>query len=77
MFKINKLTKTAPKSSSKGTPLIVLLTLVGGAFLFYIIGFLALLNQHPIHWGLSIVGGVVGWLIGKLIYRLRGETDII
>lgn len=77
MFKINKLTRTARKSSSKGTPLIVLLTLVGGAFLFYIIGFLALLNQHPIHWGLSIVGGVVGWLIGKLIYRLRGETDII
>lgn len=77
MYKINRPAKSTLKPSNRGTPLIVLIALVGGAFLFYIIGFLALLNQHPIHWGLSIVGGVVGWLIGKLIYRLRGETDII
>ena len=77
MPKFNKPPATTTKSSSRGTPLIVLITLAGGAFLFYIIGFLAFINQHPIHWGLAILGGVVGWLIGKLIYRLRGETDII
>jgi hypothetical protein len=66
-----------PKPSSKGTPLLVLATTAGGAFLTYITGFLTFQGQHPIHWGLAIGGGVVGWLIGKLIYRLRGETDII
>ncbi len=77
MYKINRISTTAPKSSSKGTPLVVLATLAGGSLLGYLIGQLAFLYQHPIHWGLGIAGGVVGWLVGKLIYRLRGETDII
>ena len=68
---------TTPKSSSRGTPLVVLATMAGGMFLSYIVGYLTFLYQHPIHWGMAIGGGIVGWLIGKLIYRLRGETDII
>lgn len=77
MFKVNKSPVTKRKSSDRGTPLVVLATLASGAILFYLIGQLAFLYQHPIHWGLSIVGGVVGWLIGRLIYHMRGETDII
>ncbi len=65
------------RSPGKGTPLVVLATLAGGSVLGYFIGQLAFLYQHPIHWGLGIVGGAVGWLTGKLIYRLRGEQDII
>jgi hypothetical protein len=77
MSKWNKLRESTPKSSSKGTPLIVLAALATGAISFYFIGFLALQYKHPIHWALAIVGGIVGWLLGKLIYRLRGETDIL
>lgn len=77
MPKFKKPSATTLKSSSRGTPLIVLATTAGGVFLSYIIGYLTFLGQHPIHWGLAIGGGIVGWLIGKLIYRLRGETDII
>lgn len=77
MSKVNRISTTTLKPSSKGTPLVVLATLTGGALLGYLIGQLAFLYQHPIHWGLGIGGGIVGWLAGKLIYRLRGETDII
>jgi hypothetical protein len=77
MYKLPKSTSTTGKSTNKGTPLVVLLASAGGAFLAYLIGFLTFVQQHPIHWGLAILGGVGGWFVGKLIYRLRGETDII
>ena len=68
---------TTRGSADKGTPLIVLATIVAGAILSYFTGLLMFLGQHPTHWFLAFVGGIVGWLIGKLIYRLRGERDII
>ncbi len=77
MIKTTKPATQTPKPSGKGTPLVVLATLAGGSVLGYFIGQLAFLYQHPIHWGLGIAGGAVGWLTGKLIYRLRGEQDII
>ena len=77
MYKLPKPTSTTGKSTNKGAPLVVLVTCVGGAFVAYLIGFLTFAQQHPIHWGLAIAGGVAGWFIGKLIYRLRGDTDII
>ena len=77
MFNTSKSVTTGHKSTSGGTSFLVFIAVVSGAFLSYFIGFLVFLNQHPIHWAMSIVGGVVGWLIGKLIYRARGEKDII
>lgn len=49
MSKFKKPSATTPKSSSRGTPLVVLATMAGGAFLAYIVGYLTFLYQHPIH----------------------------
>ena len=77
MPKVIKPMPTKPKNFNKGIPLIVLATMVSGAFLAYFVGFMTFWQQHPIHWLLAIVGGVIGWLTGRFIYRLRGETDIL
>ena len=76
MLKTNKLPRRAPRSSSKGAPLIVLAALATGALSSYLVGLMTLQFNHPVHWALAIAGGAVGWLIGKFIYRLRGDRDI-
>ena len=78
MSKSTKQSRPATKPKDRGLPLLILATLSGGAFLGYLTGELALArNAHPIHWLVAAAGGLAGWLIGKLIYRLRGYIDII
>ena len=74
---MNKNNVTKSGSSQEGIPLVVFVSAAGGGILAYLIGQLTFLQQHPIHWLLAIIGGIIGWFLGKLIYRLRGETDII
>lgn len=28
---------------------------------------------HPVHWGLTLAGGAVGYAIGQAVHRLKGE----
>lgn len=78
MSKSTKRPRPTIKPRDRGLPLLILATLSGGAFLGYFTGELALVHiAHPIHWLVAAAGGLAGWLIGKLIYRLRGYIDII
>ena len=76
-MKMNRNHGTKSVSPPSGIPLIVLVSAAGGGILAYLIGQLTFLQQHPIHWLLAMVGAIAGWFLGKLIYRLRGEVDII
>lgn len=76
-MKLNRSHGTKSGSSQDGIPLVMFVTATGSGIFAYLIGQLIFLQQHPIHWLLAIIGGIVGWFLGKLIYRLKGETDII
>ncbi len=66
------------KPKDRGIPLLILLALSAGAFLGYFSSEIALAHDpHPMHWLVAALGGFTGWLIGKLIYKLRGEVDIM
>ncbi len=76
-MKMNRNHSTKSGSAQNGAPLIVFVSAAGSGILAYLIGQLTFLQQHPIHWLMAIIGSIVGWFIGKFIYRLRGEEDII
>ena len=33
-------------------------------------------NRHPIHWLITLVGGVAGYWTGTVIYRLKERRDL-
>lgn len=59
----------------KETPLIAYFS----AFFFSILGYLVLgkiileSRPHPIHWLSAIIGGVLGYFLGLLWYRWKGD----
>ena len=62
------------KNQSSGIPLVVFIATMGGAIIGYIIGETALYPKpHPYHWMVALAGLGVGYLVGLLIYRLRGD----
>ncbi|MFV2044913.1 MAG: hypothetical protein ACC700_16965 [Anaerolineales bacterium] len=66
--------RSRSKTKQDDLPLVVVIAIGGGLFLGYFIGETVLLIQsHPVHWGVAALGGVVGWALGKVYYKFRGD----
>jgi hypothetical protein len=57
-----------------GWPLVVYVWMVSVGFLSYFVVRIALdAYPHPVHWLGGLGGAFVGWAVGWLWYRLRGD----
>ena len=61
--------KARPSAATSG---VAFLCLLAGFFIAYI-GSRVLIDGHPLHWLSAFLGAVLGYLIGMLIYRWRGD----
>ncbi len=56
------------------TPVVVYFSAAGIGMLSYIVARIALDGRpHPLHWAAMLAGGVVGYFVGWLWYRWRGD----
>ena len=74
MSKHAKPAKGVTKPARKDWPLVVYVWIVGQGFMSYLTARIALDGQpHPLHWASGLVGAVVGYFVGWLWYRWRGD----
>lgn len=70
-----KSAKVNKKKDRKETPLVVWLWTVGLGFFSYFVVRIALdAYPHPIHWASGAAGAVIGFLVGWLWYRWKGDV---
>ncbi|HLA96844.1 MAG TPA: hypothetical protein VJL34_00200 [Anaerolineales bacterium] len=76
MSKKVKSKRVSGKKAPQDTPLVVYLWIVGlGLMGYLVVGEIMLgANPHPLHWVSGIVGAVVGYFVGWLWYRKRGDV---
>ncbi|HLC02919.1 MAG TPA: hypothetical protein VJK02_07770 [Anaerolineales bacterium] len=60
-------------SEDDGPPLVVIVFVAGGILFGYLGGQVAFAGHHPYHWAAALVGGLLAWIAGELVYRLRGD----
>lgn len=66
--------KNGKKSSDQDWPLVVIAWIFGLTLFGYVFGRIAFdTSPHPIHWAFGLGGGVLGYSIGWLWYRWRGD----
>ena len=78
-YKMTKQTSSNKKVSGlkvrQYTPVVVYFGVFGIGFLSYFIARIALgAYPHPIHWASGVVGAVIGYFVGWLWYRWRGDV---
>ena len=74
MSKYAKPGKADSQKARKEWPLVVYVWVVGLGFISYFVARIALDGQpHPLHWLSGLVGAVVGYFVGQLWYRWRGD----
>ncbi len=74
MSKIAKSSKSNEKAEKALTPVVVYFSAAGMAILGYTIARIALDGYpHPLHWLSLLGGGVIGYFVGWLWYRWRGD----
>ena len=65
---------TSLKNVNHHTPVVVYFGTFGVGFTGYIIGRIILNTYpHPLHWLFGVVGAMVGYLVGWIWYRWRGD----
>jgi len=70
-----KTTRKNEKKVHKKTPLVVWLWMLGLGFLSYLVARIALYTYpHPYHWASGAAGAVIGFLVGWLWYRWKGDV---
>lgn len=70
-----KIAKPSTKKASKDWPLVVYVWIVGLGISGYVVARIALDGRpHPLHWASGLVGAVVGYFVGWLWYRWRGDV---
>jgi len=75
MSKLARSKKISGNKTRQETPLVVYIWIIGLGLLSYIIARIALdAYPHPIHWISGVVGGVIGYFVGWLWYRWRGDV---
>ena len=74
MSKHAKTTRETVKAARKDWPLVIYAWIIGLGLTGYFIGRLALDGQpHPLHWAAGLAGAVIGYFVGWLWYRWRGD----
>lgn len=74
MSKHTHVTKDVVKRTGKDWPLVVYVWVAGLGFTSYLVARIALDAQpHPLHWGAGLAGAVLGYFVGRLWYRWRGD----
>ena len=67
--------KSSPKKTQKDWPLVVYMWILGLGFMSYLVARIALdAYPHPVHWASGAMGAVVGYFVGWLWYRWRGDV---
>ena len=58
----------------KECPVVVIVWTVGLLFLGYVIGRMVLDSYpHPYHWASGLIGGAIGFLVGWIWFKKRGD----
>jgi len=74
LTKNRKTLRRTKKPSGDGMSLIVFVSIAGSALLGYFISEIAFyVRPHPVHWATALVMALIGFLIGKIIYRYYGD----
>ena len=73
---MSKIARAHPKSNEKQeTPVVVFIWMIGLAIIFYVVARIGLaVYPHPVHWLSMLVGGALGYPVGWLWYRWRGDV---
>ncbi len=67
--------KLSAKKVRKDWPLVVYMWILGLGFMSYLVTRIALnAYPHPIHWVSGVVGAIVGYFVGWMWYRWRGDV---
>ncbi len=75
MSKPTKSKKVSHKKARRDWPLVVYMWIVGLGFMSYLVARIALdAYPHPIHWVSGVVGAVIGYFVGWLWFRWRGDV---
>lgn len=68
-------TRMEKKMAGKETPLVVWMWMLGMGFLSYLIARIALYaSPHPYHWASAVAGAGIGYLVGWLWFRWKGDV---
>ena len=63
-----------PSNAAKGPALVEVVGLAVGLLLLYLVAELVLAQgPHPTHWLVAGLGGFLGFVLGRIYYRLRGD----
>ena len=74
MSKYAKPGKADAKKARPDWPLVVYVWIIGLGFAGYIIARIALDGQpHPLHWASGLAGAALGYCVGWMWYRWRGD----
>lgn len=75
MSKTAKSKKVNGKKASQYTPVVVYVWVFGLGVMSYLVARIALgAFPHPVHWISGIVGAAVGYVVGWIWYRKRGDV---
>jgi len=75
MSKTVKSKKVSGKKARQETPVVVYVWVFGLGIMSYLIARIALgAFPHPVHWLSGIVGAAVGYVVGWIWYRKRGDV---
>jgi hypothetical protein len=75
MSKAVKSKNLSGKKVRQYTPVVVYMWAIGLGFMSYAVARVALdAFPHPVHWLSGLVGAVMGYFIGWLWYRWRGDV---
>lgn len=74
MSKPVKSKKVIKKKVRQDWPLVVYVWIIGLGFMSYLVARIALAAYpHPVHWASGIIGAIIGYFVGRLWFRWRGD----
>ena len=75
MSKSVKSKKVGGKKARQDTPMVVYVWVFGLGLMSYVVARIALAAfPHPVHWVSGIAGAMIGYFVGWLWYRTRGDV---